>query len=150
MATTASATSTASNSSTSTAASSSTGSSGADRLQSLSVQDFTKMLIAELQNQDPSQPMSNTELLQQVSQIRSISSNDQLNTTLQSVLLGQNLSSAGTLIGRTVNGLDSNGQRVSGPVTSVSISGNSSSLNVGNSKIDLANVTSVSATSTGG
>ena len=124
---------------------SSSASSSADRLQSLSVQDFTKMLVAELQNQDPSQPMSNTELLQQVSQIRAISSNDQLSSTMNSVLLGQNLASAGNLIGRTVKGLDNKGQRVNGTVSSVSVSGNTATLNVGASQVTLNNVTDILA-----
>ena len=62
------------------------------------------MLVTELQNQDPTQPMSNTDLMNQVSQIQSIESNQQLTSTLQSVALGQSIASAGNLIGRTVTG----------------------------------------------
>ena len=132
----------------SAASGSSSSSSSGDRLQSLGVQDFTKMLVAELKNQDPSQPMSNSDLLNQVSQIRAIESNDQLSSTLKSVLLGQNLASAGNLIGRTIKGLDTTGTRVNGPVSSVSISGNAATLSVGNSKVELSNVTDILPTVT--
>ena len=73
--------------------------SGKDAIDSLDTSAFIKMLVAELQNQDPMNPMSNSEMLQQVSQIRSIQSNDNLSTTLQSVLLGQNLATAGYMMG---------------------------------------------------
>jgi flagellar basal-body rod modification protein FlgD len=120
-----------------------------DRMRTLTVADFTKMLVAELKNQDPMEPMKNSELLQQVSQIRAIDSNDQLTTTLQAVLLSQSIASAGNLIGRTVSGLDAKGNRVSGAVASVSISDGNALLNVGNSTIDIKNVTQISPDSGG-
>jgi flagellar basal-body rod modification protein FlgD len=142
------ATSTGSVSSNNSGSTSSSSASG-DRMQSLSVQDFTNMLVAELKNQDPMEPMKNSDLLQQVSQIRAIDANDQLTTTLQAVLMGQSIASAGNLIGRTVSGLDSSGNKVSGTVGSVSISGGSAVLNVGSSTIDIKNVTQISPTSSG-
>jgi len=119
-------------------------------MQTLGVVDFTKMLVAELKNQDPMEPMKNSDMLQQISQIRAISANDQLTTTLQSVLLGQNVATAGNLISRSVTGLDSNGQRVTGTVSSVSIANGGAVLNVGSSTIDLKNVTQISPASTSG
>jgi flagellar basal-body rod modification protein FlgD len=119
-------------------------------LQSLSVNDFTKMLVTEMQNQDPTQPMTNTDLMNQVSQIQSIESNQQLTTTLQSVALGQSIASAGNLIGRNVGGLDDKGNQVSGTVNSVSISNGSAILNVGSSTINLNNVTQISPASSSG
>jgi len=114
-------------------------------LDSLSTQDFTQMLVAELQNQDPTSPVTNSELMQEVSQIRSIESTDQLTTTLQSVLLGQNVATAGNLIGRAVQGNDAQGNAVSGTVSSVSIANGSATLNVGTSTLPLSNVTQISA-----
>ncbi len=144
MATTSAASATSGSSGTSSSISANT-----DRMQSLGVQDFTKMLVAELKNQDPMEPMKNSDMLQQISQIRAISSSDQLSTTLQSVLLGQNVATAGNLIGRSVTGLDGNGERVNGKVSSVSISSGSAVLNVGSSTIDLKNVTQISPASGG-
>ena len=118
-------------------------------LQSLTVNDFTQMLVTELQNQDPTQPMSNTDLMNQVSQIQSIESNQQLTSTLQAVALGQSIASAGNLIGRTVSGLDAKGDQVNGTVNSVSISNGSATLNVGSSALPLNNVTQISQASSG-
>ena len=86
-------------------------------LDSLSTDDFTKMLVAELQNQDPTNPVTNSELMQEVSQIRSIQATDGLTSTLQSVLLGQSVATAGNLIGRAVQGNDAQGNAVSGTVS---------------------------------
>lgn len=73
-----------------------------DAYQDLDLDVFLKLLIAELQHQDPMEPMKNSEILQQVSQIRAIESNTRLTSTLESVTLGQNLSTASNLLGKTV------------------------------------------------
>ncbi len=132
------------NNSSGTAANAASGA-ATNSLDSLSTQDFTQMLVAELQNQDPTSPVTNSELMQEVSQIRSIQSTDNLTTTLQSVLLGQNVATAGNLIGRAVQGNDAQGNAVSGTVSSVSIVNGSATLNVGNSTLPLSNVTQISA-----
>jgi flagellar basal-body rod modification protein FlgD len=132
------------------AANSSTSSAAASSLQSLTVNDFTQMLVTELQNQDPTQPMSNTDLMNQVSQIQSIESNQQLTSTLQSVALGQSIASAGSLIGATVTGTNANGQSVTGTVNSASISNGAAILNVGSSTIPLNNVTQISPAGSSG
>jgi flagellar basal-body rod modification protein FlgD len=137
-------------SSSGSAASTTSSSTSNNPLQSVTVGDFTQMLVTELQNQDPTQPMSNTDLMNQVSQIQSIESNQQLTSTLQSVALGQSIASAGNLIGRTVAGLDAQGNQVNGTVSSVSISAGSATLNVGSSALPLNNVTQISPASSGG
>ena len=117
----------------------------------LSVQDFINMLVAELQNQDPTQPMDNSEILNQVSQIRSIESNDTLDTTLQSVLLGQNVSTGSSLINQTVTGTDPSGNSVTGLVQSVSVANGTVTLNLSNSDtMTLTNVTAIAPASTSG
>jgi flagellar basal-body rod modification protein FlgD len=136
--------STVTNPTSSTAGAASSSGLSTSSLQSLTVNDFTQMLVTELQNQDPTQPMTNTDLMNQVSQIQSIESNQQLTTTLSSVALGQSIASAGNLIGRTVSGLDSSGNTVTGTVSSASISNGSAVLNVGTSTIALTNVTKIS------
>jgi flagellar basal-body rod modification protein FlgD len=101
------------------------------------------MLVAELQHQDPTQPITNSDLMQEVGQIQSIQSTQQLTTTLQSVLLGQNVATAGNLIGRSVKGQDSSGNPVAGTVSSVSIANGTATLNVGNSSMPISNVTQI-------
>jgi flagellar basal-body rod modification protein FlgD len=104
-----------------TASSGSTGKS-AGGIEDLDLQSFFDLMIAELQNQDPLNPMDNQEMLAQIGQIREISSNDKLSETLDSVLLGQSISSATNLIGANVKGITDNGQKVNGAVQRVTIS----------------------------
>ncbi|HEY4235578.1 MAG TPA: flagellar hook capping FlgD N-terminal domain-containing protein [Lacipirellulaceae bacterium] len=90
-------------------------------LNDLDVDSFLKIMIAELQNQDPLSPMDSSQMLDQIGQMRQITASDQLTSTLKSVLLGQNIASSTNLIGASINGISDDSQKVSGVVSSVSI-----------------------------
>lgn len=90
-------------------------------VEDLDLDVFLDLMLTELQNQDPLNPMENDELLNTISQIREISANDKLSDTLSSVLLGQNVATATSLIGAEVVGLTDAGQRVVGAVRQVAI-----------------------------
>ncbi|MGA2032790.1 MAG: flagellar hook capping FlgD N-terminal domain-containing protein [Thermoguttaceae bacterium] len=120
-----------------------------DPMAKLTSSDFIKMLVAEMQNQDPTQPMDNSQVLQEISQIDAVEANQQLSTTLQSMMLGQNLSAANNLLQRTIQGTTASGQSITGPVTSVTVQNNTVQLNVGNSAVPLNNVTGIVSSSSG-
>jgi flagellar basal-body rod modification protein FlgD len=105
--------------------------------------DFMNMLMTELQNQDPMSPMDTGQMLQEITQISNIESSNQLATTLQGVLLGQNLAAASGLLQRTVQGLDASGNSVSGQVQSVTIANGTATLNIGNDSLPLSSVTEI-------
>lgn len=107
-------------------------------LNELDMGDFLKLMIAELQNQDPLNPLENADLIAQISQIREVGATEQLTETLGAVLLGQNIASATSLIGADVEALNEDGERVSGNVRLVSIKD-------GTPTLDLAVETSASA-----
>jgi len=86
---------------------------------SLSSEDFIRIMFTELANQDPFQPSDSSALLDQMNSIRSIESNIQLIDRLDTLVFENKLSSAATLIGKTVEGLSDQGLRVSGTVSSV-------------------------------
>jgi flagellar basal-body rod modification protein FlgD len=70
------------------------------------IQDrFLKLLVTQLKNQDPLNPMDNAQLTSQLSQISTVTGIEKLNTTMQSLSTSftsaQSLQSAG-LIGHTV------------------------------------------------
>jgi flagellar basal-body rod modification protein FlgD len=117
--------------------------SNSDPYASLNVDTFMKLLVTEMQTQDPLQPMNNSEIVQQLSQIRSIEASQELTTTLQSVLLGQNVATASSLLGRTIIGLDDNAKQVTGTVDGVSIASGQAKLLVGNSTVSLNNVSGI-------
>lgn len=90
-------------------------------LNEVDVDDFLKLMIAELQNQDPLNPLDNDELIAQFSQIRSVGATEKLTSTLDSVLLGQNISSATNLIGAEIDGISDDGDTVTGVVERVTV-----------------------------
>lgn len=94
--------------------------SAAKSYQDLDIDDFLNLMIAELQNQDPLNPMDNAQMMQQLSQIREIAATDKLTSTLDSLLVGQNLATASSMIGKTVRAL-ADGKRLQGQVESVAV-----------------------------
>src|SRR5438046_7481936 len=85
------------------AASASAGTQPPAGLQSLQSQDFFKMLITELQQQDPLQPAKTQDMIGQVSQIRSIELSKQLTDTLGVLSRQQRTSGASELLGKFVS-----------------------------------------------
>ncbi len=90
-------------------------------IETLDLDVFLTLMLQELQNQDPLDPMDNQQLLDQIGQIREISSSDKLTETLDSVLLGQNVATATSLIGTEVEGITDGGRRVVGAVQEIVI-----------------------------
>lgn len=90
-------------------------------LNDLDLDVFLKLMIKQMQSQDPLDPMDNDQMLNQISQLRSIGATDKLTSTLDSVLLGQNITSSTSLIGKDVKAISDDNQQVSGTVTRVTI-----------------------------
>jgi flagellar hook assembly protein FlgD len=95
--------------------------SAGNAIKDLDVDSFLKLMIAELQNQDPLNPMENDQMLAQIGQMREIAASDSLTETLDSVLLGQNIASATNLIGAEIEAISDDNQRVTGEVKRVAI-----------------------------
>lgn len=120
-------------------------------LREVDVDQFLQLMIAELQNQDPLNPLDNSQLLQQISQIREIGATNQLTETLNSVLLGQNLATASSLIGREVEALTDDAQSIKGLVDRVSVDANDENqkrtfkVHIGEHDIQLNNIRSITS-----
>lgn len=113
-------------------------------LRDLDVEHFLQLLIAEMQNQDPMNPMDNAQMMEQINQLREISATDKLTDTLDSVLLGQNLSTASSLIGKEVKALTDDAKDIQGKIDRVSVETSDDvrklRVHIGNDKIDLKNI----------
>jgi flagellar basal-body rod modification protein FlgD len=107
------------------------------------MQDFIKLLITELQSQDPTTPMDNSEILQQISQIKAIESNERLSSTLNSLQYQQALVTAGSLLQRNVTGMTGEGTLVSGKVESVSIDNQEVYLHIGENVVAMKNLITI-------
>jgi flagellar basal-body rod modification protein FlgD len=92
-------------------------------LSAITGEDFMNLLIKQLQYQDPLQPMTNQEMMQQMSTIRQLEMNTTLTSRLQQLTGQQSFGSAASLIGKHVKGAvaDANGNafKMEGVVKSV-------------------------------
>jgi len=95
-----------------------------DGYNDLGTADFLKLLIQELQNQDPLNPMENSDMLQQIGLIREIGATDQLTGTLTTLSDNQQLVTASGLIGKKVTGLANDSSPVDGVVDRVTVETN--------------------------
>ena len=91
-------------------------SSGVDS-KSLSNEDFMKIMIAELTNQDPFEPMNNQELVNQMATLQQMQSDMQMAKSFENLmekyddaLFSQSLTAATSLIGEVVSGVNSSGK----------------------------------------
>src|SRR5688572_23711369 len=121
-----------------------TGSVGAKKNFELKTEDFIKMMITQLQYQDPMEPAKNQELLAQMSQIGQLQSSTQLQETLKGLALQNKIGSAGTLIGKMGRGLDDAQEPAEGLATWVRVEGNDVFLELDNGKrVGLGSVTEI-------
>ena len=103
--------------------------SGNNATSAADMQDqFLTLLVAQLQNQDPTNPMENSELTAQMAQISTVSGIEKLNSTVESVtgqfnsmqmlqgatLIGHTVLSEGNTLGLTASQAEDGSQQISG------------------------------------
>ena len=81
--------------------------------------DFLKLLMAQLKNQDPLKPMDDTAMIAQMAQFSALEATQQLNATITQSANVQTVSSAGALIGKYVQANLADGTYSTGAVTGV-------------------------------
>ena len=69
-------------------------------------QSFLKLLIAQMKNQDPTQPMDSTQYVAQLATFSQVEQSVQMNTKLDSILQSSALSQADALIGHSITSAD--------------------------------------------
>jgi len=109
-------------------------------IEEMSSMDFLRLLITQLSNQDPFEPMKNQELLEQLSSIRSLESNMTIAENFGKLLDHQELASGTLLIGAWVTGVDTNGEFVEGRVERVVMDSSGVRVQIGNHEIALKNI----------
>lgn len=117
----------------------------------LGTDDFLKLLVQELQNQDPLNPMDNADMVAQIGQIREIGATDSLTRSLTSLSNNQQLVTASGLIGRTVQGLANDSSDVDGVVDKVTVETNTENdtrsvkVHVGGKTMNIENIRNIQA-----
>ena len=79
-------------------------------------QSFLKLLVAEMKNQDPTNPMDSTQYVAQLAAFSQVEQSVQINTKLDQLLQSSTLAQADALIGRTITSADG---KVTGTVAEV-------------------------------
>src|SRR3954470_2852004 len=87
----------------------------------LNAEDFINMMVTQLQNQDPMDPAKSDQLLAQMSQISQLQSSTALNDSLKSMVMQNQIGSASSLIGKSVQGMAADNTTIAGMVTSVKV-----------------------------
>ena len=103
--------------------------------------DFLKLLIEQLKNQDPTAPVGNEELLNQISTMRSMQSNIELSATLKQLSSGQQVSSGASYLGKVVTGLDANKNEVTGVADRFFVADGKGMIGIGEKAVAVADVT---------
>lgn len=86
----------------------------------ISSEDFMSMILSELTNQDPLEPNDTEALLNQISTIRNIESDESMLASLEGMVGSNEFASAANLIGTLISGISESNQRVADVVLSVS------------------------------
>ncbi|MEM7621698.1 MAG: flagellar hook capping FlgD N-terminal domain-containing protein [Planctomycetota bacterium] len=111
---------------------------------SLSNGEFFDIIMTELTAQDPLAPNDTKALIEQISLIRGIESDEKVSDTLTELSEQSSFNSAAGLIGTLVSGVTDDSRRVSDLVTSVSKTLDGTKLNMlDGSRIDVSNVDEV-------
>lgn len=92
-------------------------------VKSLGYNDFVTLLMTELKNQDPTQPLDPSQMVAQLATVSQVAQTVQMNQSLTSLLTASSISQAEQLIGRTVTSGDGS---ISGVVASVTVGANGS------------------------
>ena len=122
-----------------------TGTTFSNPSSNLGENDFLKLMMDQLQNQDPLSPSDPTQYLSELAGFSSLEQETQIATSTSSAATAQASTSALGLLGHTVNYQDSNGVTQSGVVTKVDFSSQGPSLTVGTTAgIPLGSVTEAS------
>ena len=116
--------------------------------QTLGQADFLKLLVAQLSSQDPMNPVSNTDFAAQMAQFSTLQTTQTMQGNMSAVQAGLTGLSANNLLGKTVNLQTTNGQTVTGVVSSVQYQSGTPNIVVNGQPYDLSQVTSVSQTLT--
>ena len=121
-----------------------------DKTQQLGKQDFLKLLMAQLQNQDPLKPMDDTQMIAQMAQFSALEATQQLQQTIQQSNNVQTIFQAGALIGKYIQANEADGTSTTGAVTGVDFTSTngvvSPTLQVDGKDVDYSNIVKVSST----
>ncbi len=115
----------------------------------LNADTFMKLLIAQLWNQDPLDPVGGDQPLSQIATMRNLQSNIELSEAMKAITTNQQLSTAASFIGKAVSGDGTGPNAVSGVVDRAFLREGEAFVGIGDAELPLENVTSVNLQASG-
>jgi flagellar hook assembly protein FlgD len=130
---------------------------GSQRVSSanLGQNDFLKLMIAQMRNQNPLEPQDNTQFITQLASFQTLTAMEEMSSALKTLAQVSELASASTLVGRTVTatieqdpdpetGMPRPPEEVSGVVDRVTFGPDGATVHIGNRAIPASKVEEVS------
>ena len=121
----------------------------ATALGDLGSSQFMQLLLAQLRNQNPLDPVKDQEFMSQITQMNSLEQLQKMNSALQAMSKSNRLSEAAGFIGKTVTARGADGQARTGVVTGVTLQNDQALLLLGHDQIALSDIISVAGPSDG-
>ena len=90
-----------------------------DRNDQMGKEVFMQLLVAQMRYQDPSSPMDSSQMMAQTATFTQVEKLDELATQNAAMLVLQEASTAGAMVGRTATYTDTNGAGVTGKISAV-------------------------------
>jgi flagellar basal-body rod modification protein FlgD len=109
-------------------------------LGALGKDDFLRLLVTQLQHQDPMNPMDDKDFMGQMAQFSTLEQTTNTATAMQQLALSTQISQSITLIGHELNYLRADGTLATGVAGSVSVNGDQIGIHVGDDVITPSDV----------
>jgi flagellar basal-body rod modification protein FlgD len=111
---------------------------------SLDPQAFLQLLVAQLQNQDPSNPLDTQQMMSQTATLSQVQTMNSMSSTLSELVNMQNAQSAISLIGHQITYMNAAGASAHASVTGASLLGSGAELSLSDgTSVPLSSVTGV-------
>jgi len=114
-------------------------------LSGIGSDQFLQLLVAQLQNQDPLDPVSDKDFINQLATLNTVQGLSDLNASFSEMLALQQLTQGADLIGKTIEYTPTGGTQKSGTVDSVTLENGTYVLKVGTDSVNLSQVQTVQA-----
>lgn len=136
----------ASVSSTAQTSASSTVASQVASLGSVDTGAFMQLLLAELKNQNPLEPLSDTDMMAQMTQLNSLSELKTISAQMSNMVVSNEFIYATSLIGKSVTANVGNDETLKGVVTGITQENGVVMLQLGDKEVTISSVTEVGGT----
>jgi flagellar basal-body rod modification protein FlgD len=114
-----------------------------DQANGLGGQDFLQLLVMQLKNQDPLNPIDDREFISQMAQLSSLEATNTLSSQVGEMVTNARQMGALQLVGRDVEYTAGDGSTASGKVTGVRLGASSPMLRIGSAEVPLEQVQTV-------